>query len=168
MAGFQSTSQVRQFQTTGQAGEIANDGPTRALNWNLLDTNPLVIGNAFTTDDATDGTAIAGGDLSTAAIKFLGVLVRPKEQALSGTTAGTLEPTVILLNNTVGEILSMGQIYVLLAGAGNFGDPLFYTDATGAIDAGTAGAGESDIPNSRLLTTISTGGLAVIELNFGS
>ena len=68
-------------------------------------------------------------------------------------------------------MISMGILFVQLssvsaqAAAGTVGTALFFVDATGLISAGTAGAGESVIPNAEIvLEDVADDGLAIIQL----
>lgn len=156
--GFQST--VRQFQTDGLPGEIAEDGPTRSRVWILdSDGTAQTVGYAYTW--RSDGVARVG----TAAQEFAGILVRPKEQVLQGDASSALGPFNNVPDSQNGELLTMGIIFVNLANAGVYGDGVFYTDATGALSAGTAGGGQTQIANAKVVRDTPGGaGLSVIEL----
>lgn len=156
--GFQST--VRQFQAAGLPGEIAEDGPTRARTWILdSDGTAQTVGYAFTW--RSDGVARVG----TAAQAFAGILARPKGQALLGDGSSALGPFYNVPDNQNGELITMGFVFVMLANAGVYDDGVFYTDATGALSAGTAGAGETQIANAKVRRDTPGGaGLSVIEL----
>lgn len=164
-------SDVRQFQTTGIQGEIAREGPTRVAPWNIdpeeANVNPNTIGFAFTKSQDGDvnnqpGSAVPGG-----AGVFVGILMQPKEHALSGTTSGTLEPTLDLPDGTIGSFLTMGIIYVELTTDGAVGENIFYDDVTGAIaaDPTLTLTGHTIITAARVvLQDIPAPGLAIIEL----
>lgn len=155
---FQST--VRQFQADGLPGEIAEDGPTRARTWILdSDGTAQTVGYAYTW--RSDGIARVG----TAAQEFAGILVRPKELPLLGDGSTALGPFYNVPDNQNGELLTKGLIFVALANAGVYGDGVFYTDATGALSAGTAGGGQTQIANAKVVRDTPGGaGLSVIEL----
>ena len=60
-----------------------------------------------------------------------------------------------------------GTMWVTLAGTGSPGAAIYYIDATGALGIGTAAAGQTQIPNAELETTVaSTGTLGKIRFNF--
>jgi len=166
--GFQAAD-LRQFQTTGLAGEVAREGPLRVAPWILLSTpEDNVIGLAFT--KVADKTAQVGGDISAGAA-FVGIMIRPKEHALVGSGATTLTATNILADGIVAQMCDMGILYVQLdntsvqAVAGAVGTALFFDDTTGVIAAGTAGAGESVIPNAVIvLEDVADDGLAIVSL----
>ena len=157
---FQST--VRAVQTTGNVGEISNEGPSRVKPY-ILDSSASgesnTIGNVFT--KIANGVATVGG-----AGVFLGILINPKTHALQGTAAGTLEATLDLPDNSNGELLDMGILFVNLATAGgNVGDVLKFNTTTGLIDAGAPGGGEAAIPNAKIIQDdIPAAGLAKIQL----
>lgn len=144
--GFQST--VDADITSGVIGEIAFDGPTRALSA-VLDSGAgaanNVVGRVFTWQDRAAGTVKAGG----AAADFAGILVHPKSYALLGTAAGgTLATSLTVADGVPVELLFMGEVFVSLATTGGtIGAALKYNTTTGIIDFGAPGAGEAAIPN---------------------
>lgn len=162
-------SVVRAEQTTGLPGEFAREGPTRAAPWILLSTpESNVFGHAFT--QVSDGNAQVGGDIS-GGVPFVGIMGRPKEHALVGVGTSSLTATDVLADGIVAQMISMGIIYVQLvddggqAVAGDVGTALFFDDTTGAISAGTAGGGQSVIPNAQIvLEDVAVDGLAIIQL----
>ena len=162
---FQST--VRVDQTTGIVGEIIYDGPTRAkpIIVDSAGATANTVGFAFTYVTGSDSKAAAGSGGGAA---FAGILVNPKVYASQGTAAaGTLAPTLDLPDDTQAEILTMGIIVVNLAvvGTGAIGEPIFYTDATGALSSGTAAVGETQIANAFIShRVLSEAGLAIITL----
>ena len=171
VATFQST--VRIDQPTGVIGEIIFSGPMRAQTGILSSTSAAnnVIGRAFRhiAGNDTDFTADAAG-------VFAGILVNPKVYATSGPTTGTLDPTLLLSNETQAEFLTMGTIIVDLSqdapsdGRRNIGDEIWYQDTTGilvGVEAGTATvAGYTQVPNAVITNrnVDSDPGLAIITL----
>jgi hypothetical protein len=128
------------FQTTvatdigfGVIGEIAFDGPTRALSARIDSSDPAnnVVGRAFCFTAGTDGNLVnAGGDPTL----FAGILANPKVYASVGTVSGgPLAATLAVPDNTQGEFLFMGEITVALAAAANVGDLVTFSTATGVI-----------------------------------
>lgn len=153
---------VRADMAFGVPGELFTDGPVRAAPWTLLSAKPNVIGYAYTL--AGDGVAQVGGTG-----QFVGILVHPKHYASYGTAAGTLAPTMELPNQSIGELLSMGDIVVSLAAAADVGYTVIYDTTTGALSAIAAGVevpgGSAEVPNALVSRYKSTGpGLAVITL----
>ena len=143
---------VRQFATSGLPGEVSNSGPLRAHVWILQsdgsnnNTNPIGFAYSKLADQiATPGGA---GDTQT----FLGLLIRPKEQALQGNDAGTLDPTYFLRDNENGTLLSTGELWVTLGTVGNVGDALSYEISTGAI-----GSAVTWVPDDITYSAIPTG-----------
>jgi hypothetical protein len=124
---FQST--VRQLQAFGVIGEIIRNVPVISTPWNLV-SDPVVntIGNAFTV--TSEGVAECGGTGT-----FAGILVNPKSYALQGTTSGSLEPSLDLPDNSVGELLTAGEIVVTLTTASSIGDSVIYDVTDGSLDA---------------------------------
>lgn len=125
---FQST--VRQLQAFGVIGEIIRNVPVISTPWNLV-SDPAVntIGNAFTVT-SYEGVAECGGTGT-----FAGILVNPKSYSLAGTTAGALESSLDLADNSVGELLTAGEIVVTLATASSIGDAVIFAEATGDLDS---------------------------------
>lgn len=132
---------------SGLVGEIAFDGPTRAVPA-MLDSGAgaanNIIGRVFTYLDKAVESVQAGGTGT-----FAGIFVMPKTHTLRGTAAGgTLADSLLVPDGTPGEFLQMGYVYVSLATTGAvIGSPLKYNTTTGAIDFGAPGAGEAAIPN---------------------
>lgn len=154
---FQST--VRQFQTTGIAGEVIREGPSRVSSWILNSAAGLgstnLFGKVFT--KVADHDVQAGG-----AGAFIGIMVNPKEHALA---APGLTPTDELADGVVAEMLDMGIVIVDLTEAGNVGDVLNWVEASGLIGVGAPGAGEQAIPGAKIVyEDISAPGLAFIQL----
>lgn len=143
--GFQAT--VNADIRSGVIGEIAFDGPTRAIS-GMLDSGAgvanNVVGRVFTWADRAAGTFKAGG----AAADFAGILVQPKSHALRGTAGDTLADSLTLPDGVAVELLQMGEVFVSVATTGaTVGAALKYNTTTGVIDFGAPGAGEAAIPN---------------------
>lgn len=168
--GFQTTviGDIR----SGVIGEIAFDGPTRAVSA-MLDSGAgaanNVVGRAFTYASATNNTVKAGGAGATNV--FAGILIQPKAYALRGTTAGgTLADSLLLPDGTPVELLQMGEVFVSLASSGaTIGGGVFYDDTTGVLDHGTATTGQTQVPNAKVVRvepspTAAGAYLAVIRL----
>lgn len=153
---FQGT--VNTTQGFGVIGEIFTDSPTRAKSY-ILNSAANPIGNAYTI--SSEGVVVLGGTGV-----FAGILVDPKTYALKGTTSGTLTPTLTLPQYTQGELLTMGEIIVYLNSASAaIGDGVYYDNTTGALYAGTASTGQTQVPNCKVSRyTLSAAGLATIEL----
>jgi hypothetical protein len=124
---FQTT--ISSSQAFGVKGELILSSPIRATPYNLVSTPNLnTVGNAFTV--SSEGVATVGGTGV-----FAGILVNPKHYATSGTVSGTLEPTMVLPDNSIGELLTMGDIVAYINSAAAIGDNVVYDTTTGALSA---------------------------------
>jgi hypothetical protein len=137
-------STVALNQGFGVVGEIQFEGPTRAqpgvTKVGTATAADIVVGRAFTID-AADGLFQPGGTGV-----FGGILANPKGLASVGTQAGgPLAPTLTVPAGTVGEFLTMGEILVALPAAAAIGALIYFTNATGVLGVGTAGAGQTQI-----------------------
>ena len=143
--GFQST--VIGDLRSGVIGEISHDGPVRAVTA-MIDTGAgaanNVIGRAFTYIDEAAETVQAGGTGY-----FAGILILSKTHPLQGAAAGgSLADSLVLPDGSPGEFLQMGEVYVSLATTGaTIGSAVKYINATGVLDHGAPGAGETAVPN---------------------
>jgi hypothetical protein len=135
------------FNALGIPGDLAFDGPIRAKPYNLYSAGVAnVIGHAFTvTAGGNPNPASAAGNAGNAKVGgtgvFAGILVNPKEYPLRGTTTGgPLAASLVLPDYSIGDLLSMGEIFVNLPGPAETGDLLTYDIVTGAIDSVTPNA----------------------------
>lgn len=157
-------STVALNQGFGVVGEIQFEGPTRAqpgiLKVGTASAADIVIGRAFTID-AADGQFQPGGTGV-----FGGILANPKAVASYGTAAGgPLAPTITVPAGEVGEFVTMGEILVSLSNAAAIGQGVYFTNATGALSAGTAGGGQTQIGNAVVKRYANAAaGIAVISL----
>lgn len=145
----------------GVVGELANDSPYIAKPYTLVggaQTND--VGKYFTV--TSEGVAAPGG---TGAVG--GILINPKHYALRGTTGGgTLAASLVLPDNSIGELLYEGEIWIAVPGAAAIGDALKYNTTTGVIGTGAPGGGEAAVPNSKVIDyTPSGAGLALVRVN---
>jgi hypothetical protein len=161
---FQQTVQFQQ--ASGVPGEKAYDGPSRVFPWTLVSTpNPNVIGaTAYT--EVSEGVATAGGTGP-----FVGILVDPKAYALLGTAVinGALFPSMVLPDEAVGELATMGIFYATLLTAAAIGDYVMYNETTGALSstppATAPGTGFALVPNAKVILRASAAsGTAIIQL----
>lgn len=122
---FQSS--VSKYQGFGVVGEVFSNSPIRAKSY-ILNSGavPNTVGYAFT--QGAEGQAACGGTAT-----FAGILINPKAYALTGTSAGTLVPTLVVPEDSQGELLSMGEVVVYLNTAAAIGDLVTYATATGAL-----------------------------------
>ena len=159
--GFQST--INLAMGFGVVGEIYLDGPTRAQPGIVKGATPalIVVGSAYTIDTA-DGQFTPGGTGV-----FGGIMINPKTLSSNGTAAGgALAPTITVPVGSVAEfVTSTPGVIVALANAATIGQGVFFTNATGALSAGTAGGGQTQIAGAQVVRYSNVAaGLAVISL----
>lgn len=92
---------------------------------------------------------------------FGGILANPKQQALYGTTSGTLTPTLNIPNGSQVDILEMGIMVLSSSTACAIGDSLVYDIITGAISTivpgATPGSNKRAVPNGTVFRYNSNG-----------
>lgn len=157
---------VTVFNALGIPGDLAYDGPIRAGSYNLYSAGtPNVVGYAYTiTDGANPNPSAAAGNAGNAQVGgsgvFAGILINPKEYPLRGTTTGgPLAPSLILPDYAIGDLLTMGEIFVNLPGGADVGDLVTYDPLTGALN--------SIVPTAIFTGSISTTTLTVTALTQG-
>lgn len=105
-----------------------------------------------------EGQVLVGG-----ATNVLGVSVRDiaREYLTRGAT------TVSYADKTEVTVLRRGYFAVTLAAGGNPGDALFYTTATGVINVGTAGGGQTQLTaaQAELQTVTAAGAVGVVRIS---
>lgn len=152
--GFQQTVNIEN--AFGIQGALYDDGPVRSAPYNLVSASAAynIIGaTAFTVTSADpgDNSGSAVAQAGSGGIAFAGILMNPKTAMTSGTSSGALNPTMTLPNNTIGELLTMGDIIVALPGPASVGDFVAYDNTSGLLSTyarktnftgalGTAGA----------------------------
>lgn len=124
--GFQTS--VQNAQVIGVPGEFADNSPSRVTPYTLEANSTVVpaVGYVFTQSATGDSVAKIGGSGN-----YLGVCVEPKQYA---NKAG-LNATLNLEAGQIGEICSMGHIFVKSATAFAPGYLAEYEPATGVISA---------------------------------
>lgn len=166
---FQSAVNI--YSAFGIVGELFFDGPVRAAPYNLVST-PQVnrVGRAFTITSGANPDTVAGAPLAGTARAggtgvFAGILANPKVYALLGTTAaGSLAPTLDLPDNTIGELVMMGEMVVDLPGPANVGDLVTYDTTTGELNSI---APTVEFTGSTSTTTLTVSAVARGELRVG-
>ncbi len=134
-------------------------GNPRRVNSKLVETAAIAAGIAVTTGTASR-QVVKGGSGT-----FAGIVVRTLD------SEGSSPTTTNAVEYGVGEavaVMEWGDIYVDLANDGDEGDAIFFTDATGAISAGTASTGETQITGGVLMETKAAAGLALIRIKEGN
>lgn len=119
---------VNQYQVLGVPGEFADDSPSRVTPYACVANSSAqpTVGCVFTQGTA-DNEAKVGGSGT-----YLGVLVEPKQYANYN---GDLSATLAVKPGTIGEICSMGHIFVKSPTAFAPGYLAEYEPATGVISA---------------------------------
>lgn len=112
---------------TGGADYVAGDNAT--------------IGNAFTVVSKNPDIAIMGGTG-----KFAGIFVNPDQEIVYK----GLTPTLQVPDGVTGELCVSGYIWVALSNKSNVGDTIYYTNATGALSAGTASDSQTQIKGAKV------------------
>ena len=144
----------------GVIGELAFEGPTRATTAAITHATAadIVVGRWFTY--TSEGIVRPGGTGARA-----GVLANPKAYANPGLSGVALQPTLQVPTGTVGEFVYMGSIIIAAPVAAALDALVFYDNSTGVIGVGTAGGGQTQIANARIVRYPNlAAGLAVLEL----
>lgn len=139
MTQFQTVVNINN--TLGFVGDFAFDSPRRVKSFNLFSNGvPNVVGYAYTitsgdNPDPANNSTLAGTAQVGGTGQFGGILVGRLEYASFGTTGAPLAPTIILPDNTIGQLCAMGEPFVSLPGGGNPGDLVTYDPLTGALNS---------------------------------
>jgi len=149
---------------SGIPGEISHDAPYTGITA-VIDTTTEannVFGRALTYKTESIESVQAGGTGL-----FAGLLVNPKAHAVNaiGVTSD------VVSNGRVVEAAVEGEVYVLLTAGTSvaIGDAVYFVNATGALGAGTAGAGETQITGATVFrhnpSAANAPSLAVVRLS---
>ena len=161
---FQQTIFINQ--AAGVPGEIIQDVPWIVQPYTLVSTPELNTVGATAYTITSQGIAQAG---SGGAFGFAGILGIPKSYALNGTGGVPLAPTLVLPDQTVGEIVSQGMMFVTLPAAAAIGDYVVYDNTTGVLATMSPGptlpSGYSFANAVVAVDTVSAAGLAIIQLS---
>lgn len=141
MSEFQTAVNI--YNALGIPGDIAFDGPMRAGSYNLYSAGvPNVVSYAFTVvlginpepskNSGNAGTAKVGGTGI-----FAGILINPKEYPLRGIVGNPLGASLVLPDYAIGDLMTMGEVFVNLPGGANLGDLVTYDPLTGALNSVT-------------------------------
>lgn len=179
MSQFQQAVNI--YNPPGIPGGLAFAGPTRTKAVNIASSGvPNNFGYFYTLSAAADAnpsgaapngeTAQVGGTGA-----FGGFLVNPKENALYGSSSNPLAASNAIPDNSIGELLTMGMMWVTLPGPANPGDLVTYDPATGALNSikpvtqftGSIAAGGAATPDVLTVTAVAAGELAVGQLISG-
>jgi hypothetical protein len=120
----------------GVQGEIVYDGPVRSNPWQLISTPQANIIGATAYTIASGPTGLKGDNCGIAAAGgtgvFAGILANPKVYANFGVLSVA---TLTLPDDTVAELITMGQMLVKLTTAANPGDIVVFDNTTGALSS---------------------------------
>ena len=156
-------SSVISLLVSGIPGEIAFDAPYTGITA-IVDTTTEannVFGRAFTYKTESVESVQAGGTGL-----FAGLMVNPKAHAIN-TLAATTDS---VSNGRVAEFCVKGEVYVLLTAGTSvtIGDAVYFVNATGALGAGNAGIGETQIAGATVVrhnpSAANAPSLAVVRL----
>lgn len=166
IANFQSAVYLNQG--FGVPGEIFQDVPWVVLSYILVSDPELNTVGSTAYTITSDGVAQAG---SGGSFGFAGILCSPKSYALFGASDGPLAATLVLPDETQGELLTQGMMIVTLPAAANIGDYVLYNNTTGILASMSPGPTLTDgysFANavvSQFTQTIDGSGLAVIQVS---
>lgn len=164
---------VRFRYTNGFLGQVLRDVPSVVKSWRLssqtAQTNTF--GKAFTNvaaefaaQSGLDSIPVAQVGLSAAGAGFAGILCNPEEFASSGSTSGTLSPSLDLAAYSRAQLMTQGEVVVSFATSVTYGDPVYFDNVTGAL-ANATGAGLTLIVGAKVTRTIAAAGLTTISLD---
>ncbi len=150
--------------TAREGGTAANGMGVTSSTANIAATNfsggvdtifadNATVGNAFTLD--VDGQAKMGGTGA-----FLGILTNPHNYAVYN----HLEATLKLPDGTQGILAKSGYLNVVLSNASAVGDKVYFVQATGALGAGAASDGQTQIAGAQVITGGAAGSIVQIGI----
>lgn len=134
---FQSTVGLQQG--FGVAGELATDAPHMAATYTLRSVSSAlnIIGATAYTLDA-EGIAKAGSSGSVGT--YIGVLCDPKEHANFGVTGNTLGSSMVVPNESIAALLTMGQMWCVITTTAAIGDWVVFDNTSGALSTVAKGS----------------------------
>jgi hypothetical protein len=138
----------------GVVGEFY-DNTVKKVDTYVLNSDDNVIGTAFTR--VSEGVAEKGGTGT-----FVGLLALPKQYVNYSSSIGS---TNSIPRGTQASIAKTGRIIANVGGTASVGDSVYFDNATGALGVGTAGAGQTQVPNCKVYYfDAEANGLCVLEL----
>ena len=139
----------------GVVGEIQNSTPSVVYPFIADSASGNVVGYAFTQTE--EGKAVVGGTGI-----FVGILCNPKAYVNFN---GDLSANNEIKQGTLGEFLTKGAILLDLNGTASIADGIFFVNATGALGAGTAAAGQTQITGAKVINyEVGANGLALVQI----
>jgi hypothetical protein len=139
---------------SGVVGDLYDDSLNIVDSYVLSNGGVGTVGGAVTT---ADGETVAMGGTDT----FAGILGFSKQYANYNISLGASNDVA---DGTQVSVIKEGRVFVDLGGVAAYDSDVYFVDATGALGAGTAGAGQTQIPNCKVIVPAEANGLAVIEL----
>lgn len=141
-------------QPKAYAGLVFAQAPHDIVSRDVETAGGIDFGVAVSRGTDSERQVVAGGDA------FTGITIRSLDKE------GAVNTGAIKWNEkeTAGVIRS-GYIWVVCPSGCNPGDTVKYNNATGVIDSGVAGAGETTLNGAQWDTLATAGELAVIYLN---
>lgn len=136
------------------AGMIADLANSDIISRSVETTAGIDFAVAVSRGTNADRQIVLGGDDT-----FLGVTIRSVD--IEGTSNGA----IIYAKNDTAGVMRKGYVWAPCPTGCVPGDVVNYDDATGILDSGAAGAGETDIAGATWETTASAGELAVLRLS---
>jgi|11_taG_2_1085331.scaffolds.fasta_scaffold02503_4 hypothetical protein len=149
-------TQVNNTFANGVVGEFCDDSFKKVDTYVLQSgVQANIVGYAYTI--SSTGIAQVGGTGV-----FAGILVNPKQYA--NFNIG-LDATNEVANGVQASLSKTGRVWANVGGVANIGDLVYYDDVTGALGVGTAGAGQTQVPNCAVFyEEAEANGLCRIEL----
>lgn len=135
------------------AGGKADDNPTRIVSY-IAEGGAIPFGRAVQ-QGSSDDQAVIG----TLAPAYAGITIRHHSQENPRWSQSEEYDEGDLM-----AVMEEGSLFVDLINTGAKGDPIYSVDADGTIGAGTAVAGQTQIPGGVLEETIAAAGIAKIRL----
>ena len=135
----------------GVVGERYDDTPFIIDSYLLSGTGTI----GYVTTVSSEGVVAVGGTGA-----FAGIICNPKQYVTDG-----LGATNNVIAGTQVAVGKKGRYWLDLNGAAVIGDGVYFVDATGALGAGAAGVGQTQIVGAEVvLYTVAANGLAVVEI----
>lgn len=134
------------------SGQLQGNGP-KVIDTYLVETAAGIIPGVVVSKGTGDDQCVVGGDGT-----GIGIVIKNYDVENNSSDA------IVYAQKTPVGVLVEGDISVLLDGAGNKGDALYYNDTTGAIGAGAVASGATAL-NGVLAETIAAAGVARIRLS---
>ncbi|MCK4960048.1 MAG: hypothetical protein KAT00_11625 [Planctomycetes bacterium] len=137
------------------AGGLADNNPKRTVTY-IAEGGAIPYGRAVQ-PGASDDQAVIGTTTATSLYSGIAIRVHNNENPLGGVSESYPEGDLM-------AVMEEGSLFIDLVNTGAKGDPIYSVDADGTIGAGTAAAGQTQIPGGSLEETMAAAGIAKIRL----